>query len=96
MLVPAPAFTVLQKQSFFYADFKIDVEKTLCFGYVLRCLHFSLNPGEQENIDKFSKRLVKVTKQHNDECKQLLTLMGVPYIEVRSALMLLYNCDTNT
>ncbi|MFT7816039.1 flap endonuclease 1 [Arapaima gigas] len=36
---------------------------------------------EQENIDKFSKRLVKVTKQHNDECKKLLTLMGVPYIE---------------
>uniref|UniRef100_A0A3Q4I5S4 Flap structure-specific endonuclease 1 n=1 Tax=Neolamprologus brichardi TaxID=32507 RepID=A0A3Q4I5S4_NEOBR len=39
--------------------------------------------GEQENIDKFTKRLVKVTKQHNDECKKLLTLMGVPYIEVR-------------
>ncbi|KAI7792852.1 flap endonuclease 1 [Triplophysa rosa] len=37
--------------------------------------------GEQENIDKFSKRLVKVTKQHNEECKRLLTLMGVPYIE---------------
>uniref|UniRef100_A0A669F530 Flap endonuclease 1 n=1 Tax=Oreochromis niloticus TaxID=8128 RepID=A0A669F530_ORENI len=37
--------------------------------------------GEQENIDKFTKRLVKVTKQHNDECKKLLTLMGVPYIE---------------
>uniref|UniRef100_A0A7N6BBS8 Flap endonuclease 1 n=1 Tax=Anabas testudineus TaxID=64144 RepID=A0A7N6BBS8_ANATE len=27
--------------------------------------------GEQENIDKFTKRLVKVTKQHNDECKKL-------------------------
>lgn len=37
--------------------------------------------GEQENIDKFSKRLVKVTRQHNDDCKKLLTLMGVPYIE---------------
>uniref|UniRef100_A0A8C2XSC6 Flap endonuclease 1 n=1 Tax=Cyclopterus lumpus TaxID=8103 RepID=A0A8C2XSC6_CYCLU len=37
--------------------------------------------GEQENIDKFTKRLVKVTKHHNDECKKLLTLMGVPYIE---------------
>ncbi|CAG14230.1 unnamed protein product, partial [Tetraodon nigroviridis] len=37
--------------------------------------------GEQENIEKFTKRLVKVTKQHNDECKKLLTLMGVPYIE---------------
>lgn len=39
-------------------------------------------PGEQENIAKFSKRLVKVTRQHNDECKKLLTLMGVPYIKV--------------
>ncbi|XP_028826189.1 flap endonuclease 1 isoform X2 [Denticeps clupeoides] len=37
--------------------------------------------GEQENIDKFSKRLVKVTKQHNEECKKLLSLMGVPYID---------------
>uniref|UniRef100_A0A3P9GYZ1 Flap endonuclease 1 n=1 Tax=Oryzias latipes TaxID=8090 RepID=A0A3P9GYZ1_ORYLA len=37
--------------------------------------------GEQENVEKFTKRLVKVTKQHNDECKKLLSLMGVPYIE---------------
>lgn len=43
---------------------------------------YFLKPGEQENIDKFSKRLVKVTKQHNDDCKKLLSLMGVPYIEV--------------
>lgn len=48
--------------------------------------------GEQENIDKFSKRLVKVTKQHNDECKNLLTLMGVPYIEVRPEAGLLHSC----
>lgn len=41
-----------------------------------------VNAGEQENIDKFTKRLVKVTKQHNDECKKLLTLMGVPFVEV--------------
>uniref|UniRef100_H2ZWI0 Flap endonuclease 1 n=2 Tax=Latimeria chalumnae TaxID=7897 RepID=H2ZWI0_LATCH len=37
--------------------------------------------GEAENIEKFTKRLVKVTKQHNDECKKLLTLMGIPYVE---------------
>ncbi|XP_077480280.1 flap endonuclease 1 isoform X2 [Stigmatopora argus] len=37
--------------------------------------------GKQEDIDKLSKRLVKVTRQHNDECKKLLTLMGVPYIQ---------------
>ena len=51
------------------------------------CLFIS-TPGEQENIDKFTKRLVKVTKQHNDECKKLLTLMGVPYIEVGATLTL--------
>uniref|UniRef100_UPI00398EB4FB flap endonuclease 1 n=1 Tax=Pristiophorus japonicus TaxID=55135 RepID=UPI00398EB4FB len=37
--------------------------------------------GDAENIERFNKRLVKVTKQHNDECKRLLQLMGVPYIE---------------
>lgn len=37
--------------------------------------------GEDENVEKFSKRLVKVTKQHTDECKKLLTLMGIPYVE---------------
>ncbi|KAL8182869.1 UNVERIFIED_CONTAM: Elongation of fatty acids protein 2, partial [Gekko kuhli] len=37
--------------------------------------------GEDENVEKFSKRLVKVTKQHNDECKKLLALMGIPYVE---------------
>ncbi|XP_019402877.1 PREDICTED: flap endonuclease 1 [Crocodylus porosus] len=37
--------------------------------------------GEEEKVEKFSKRLVKVTKQHNDECKKLLSLMGIPYVE---------------
>ncbi|KAG1685475.1 Flap endonuclease 1 [Nymphon striatum] len=37
--------------------------------------------GDTENIDKFNKRLVKVTPHHNDECKKLLKLMGVPYVE---------------
>ncbi|XP_075044049.1 flap endonuclease 1 isoform X1 [Mixophyes fleayi] len=37
--------------------------------------------GEVENIEKFNKRLVKVTKQHNEECKKLLGLMGIPYVE---------------
>ncbi|XP_078536734.1 flap endonuclease 1 [Lissotriton helveticus] len=44
-------------------------------------LEAAVEAGEAENIEKFNKRLVKVTKQHNDECKKLLTLMGVPYVE---------------
>ena len=37
--------------------------------------------GHAENIEKFSKRTVRVTPQHNDECKKLLRLLGVPVIE---------------
>ncbi|KAL6441335.1 hypothetical protein ACFW04_003528 [Cataglyphis niger] len=37
--------------------------------------------GNVEAIDKFSRRLVKVTKNHADEAKQLLQLMGIPYID---------------
>ncbi|XP_044264565.1 flap endonuclease 1 [Tribolium madens] len=37
--------------------------------------------GDVTEVDKFNRRLVKVTRHHADEAKQLLTLMGVPYIE---------------
>ncbi|GBP55978.1 Flap endonuclease 1 [Eumeta japonica] len=37
--------------------------------------------GDLASIDKFNRRLVKVTKQHNEEARQLLQLMGVPVIE---------------
>jgi flap endonuclease-1 len=33
-----------------------------------------------EDVDRFSRRLVKVTRQHNEDCKELLRLMGVPVI----------------
>lgn len=35
-----------------------------------------------ENIDKFSRRLVKVLPKHNEDCKKLLSLMGIPFITV--------------
>jgi phage FluMu protein Com len=34
-------------------------------------------------VDKFNRRLVKVTKTHAEECKKLLKLMGVPYVDVK-------------
>ncbi|TPX30835.1 hypothetical protein SmJEL517_g05703 [Synchytrium microbalum] len=37
--------------------------------------------GDTETFDKFSRRTVKVTKEHNEECKRLLKLMGVPYVD---------------
>ncbi|EPS63593.1 hypothetical protein M569_11187, partial [Genlisea aurea] len=44
----------------------------------------ALETGVKEDIEKFSKRTVKVTKQHNEDCKKLLRLMGVPVIEAPS------------
>ncbi|KAF2147205.1 uncharacterized protein K452DRAFT_354652 [Aplosporella prunicola CBS 121167] len=36
--------------------------------------------GTAEEVEKFSRRTVRVTREHNAECQRLLTLMGVPYI----------------
>ncbi|TLD33497.1 hypothetical protein PspLS_01053 [Pyricularia sp. CBS 133598] len=36
--------------------------------------------GTAEDIEKFSRRTVRVTREHNEECRQLLKLMGIPYI----------------
>ncbi len=37
--------------------------------------------GDEEAVDKFVRRTVKVTREHNDDCKRLLRLMGVPYVD---------------
>jgi len=37
--------------------------------------------GDDEAVEKFARRTVKVTRQHNEECKRLLQLMGVPYVD---------------
>ncbi|EHA50200.1 Elongation of fatty acids protein 2 [Pyricularia oryzae] len=36
--------------------------------------------GTAEDVEKFSRRTVRVTREHNEECRQLLKLMGIPYI----------------
>ncbi|EGV65611.1 Elongation of fatty acids protein 2 [Yamadazyma tenuis] len=36
--------------------------------------------GSAEDILKFEKRMVRVSREHNDEAKKLLELMGIPYI----------------
>lgn len=46
-----------------------------------KALDKAMEAGDQVEVDKFNKRLVKVTRQHTDEAKELLKLMGVPYIE---------------
>lgn len=37
--------------------------------------------GDAEEIDRYNKRLVRVTPEHNAECRKLLRLMGLPIIE---------------
>ncbi|KAG6532707.1 hypothetical protein ZIOFF_006557 [Zingiber officinale] len=44
-------------------------------------LNTTIETGDLEGIEKYSKRTVKVTKKHNEDCKRLLRLMGVPTIE---------------
>lgn len=36
--------------------------------------------GTAEDVEKFSRRTVRVTREHNEEARRLLKLMGVPYI----------------
>ncbi|KAF9242667.1 PIN domain-like protein [Melanogaster broomeanus] len=36
--------------------------------------------GTAEDLDKFSRRTVRVTREHNEECQKLLRLMGIPVI----------------
>ncbi|KAK9669955.1 hypothetical protein RND81_13G166400 [Saponaria officinalis] len=47
-------------------------------------LSAAIETCDKEGIEKFSKRTVKVTRQHNDDCKKLLGLMGVPVVEAPS------------
>jgi len=37
--------------------------------------------GDKEEADKVIKRTVRVTAKHNEECKKLLRLMGIPVVE---------------
>lgn len=45
---------------------------------------YDVQTGAEADIEKYSKRTVRVTAQHNEECRRLLRLMGVPVIEVVS------------
>jgi flap endonuclease-1 len=37
--------------------------------------------GNAEDIEKFSKRTVRASREQSDECKRLLTLMGLPVVQ---------------
>ncbi|KAI5858105.1 PIN domain-like protein [Tricharina praecox] len=37
--------------------------------------------GNAEEMEKYARRTVRVTREQNDDCKMLLKLMGIPYVE---------------
>ncbi|KAI4369344.1 hypothetical protein MLD38_017792 [Melastoma candidum] len=47
-------------------------------------LALAIQSGRKDDIEKFSKRTVKVTRQHNEDCKKLLRLLGLPVLEAPS------------
>lgn len=46
-----------------------------------KALEKATEAGDAADMEKFNRRLVRVTKAHNAEAKELLKLMGVPYID---------------
>jgi flap endonuclease-1 len=42
------------------------------------------SPGDQEKIEKFAKRTVKVTREQVEDAKKLIRLMGIPLVEAPS------------
>ncbi|XP_023304269.2 flap endonuclease 1-like [Lucilia cuprina] len=46
-----------------------------------KALQQATEAGNEADMEKFNRRLVRVTKEHANEAKELLKLMGVPYVE---------------
>lgn len=46
-----------------------------------KALEKATEAGDAADMEKFNRRLVRVTRTHNEEAKALLKLMGVPYID---------------
>lgn len=46
-----------------------------------KALEKATEAGEAADVEKFNRRLVRVTRQHSDEAKELLRLMGIPYVD---------------
>lgn len=51
------------------------------FFFFFFCVFVYKKRDDVDAINKFSSRLVKVTRQHNEDAKTLLRLMGVPVVE---------------
>uniref|UniRef100_A0A0D9W124 Flap endonuclease 1 n=1 Tax=Leersia perrieri TaxID=77586 RepID=A0A0D9W124_9ORYZ len=58
-----------------------EVTRSLKRDDAYKDLNKAIEAGDGDLIEKLSKRTVKVTKKHNEDCKKLLSLMGVPVIQ---------------
>ena len=47
-----------------------------------RYVSWCLSQGDAEDVDRQARRQVRVTKEHNEEVRRLLKLMGIPYHDV--------------
>lgn len=45
-------------------------------------MYQSVYLGTAEDVERFSRRQVRVTREHNEECRRLLKLMGIPVVVV--------------
>lgn len=55
------------------------IEKTLDVDLLFLC---DLLTADAERMNQLSRRQVRVTKQHNEEVRELLRLMGIPCVVV--------------
>jgi flap endonuclease-1 len=46
-----------------------------------QALQSAIEAGNEEEIDRFSRRTVRLDPVHVKECQRLLTLMGIPFVE---------------
>lgn len=46
-----------------------------------KALKEAIEQGNEEDIDRFTRRTVHMDPQHIEDCKKLLTLMGVPFVQ---------------
>mmetsp|Transcript_12685 Transcript_12685/g.22442 ORF Transcript_12685/g.22442 Transcript_12685/m.22442 type:complete len:396 (+) Transcript_12685:78-1265(+) len=53
-------------------------------GEASDALQLAKDEGNAEDVEKYSKRNVRVTREHNEECKRLLQLMGIPTVDAAS------------
>ena len=60
---------------------------------VIVCAH---DAGTAEDVERFSRRTVKVTREHNEECRRLLKLMGIPVVIVRSYHISRVECTSDS